>query len=266
MSDRLESAWQKLDRAKEHIAALDAGVTQFWDASPLEIKKIDSAEPEISRYRVTRIKPLPASIPLIAGDATHNIRSALDHFAWAVVSQPSRTTAFPVWSTEKGQKTPTPAAWTKKVQHDLEGAPSGLIDAVRRLEPWEGGRDSLLWTAHELDRIDKHRLLLSIAVVNTSVQLHGTEGNYAADVMRKFSGLAPNQPLSFEPIEWTPLNEGAVLLNVFEDLLLSDSKTTFEFDVTLGEPAEARGKSAVEHLSTLASFVGQTMTDLTPFI
>ena len=28
------------------------------------------------------------------------------------------------------------------------------------MEPWEGGLDEYLWAVHELDRIDKHRLVL----------------------------------------------------------------------------------------------------------
>jgi hypothetical protein len=40
-----------------------------------------------------------------------------------------------------------------------------LIRAVAMLEPWEGGTDQGLWAVHELDRVDKHRLVLSAAVI-----------------------------------------------------------------------------------------------------
>ena len=33
---------------------------------------------------------MPESISLLAGDAAHNIRSALDHFAWSAVSPQQR--------------------------------------------------------------------------------------------------------------------------------------------------------------------------------
>src|SRR5207244_595450 len=98
---------------------------------------------------------LPECIPLITGDAAHNIRSALDHFAWAAASpqERGRHTYFPVW-------TSTPACtqgqWRRQVGSQMRGASAELIEAVVKLEAWETGHDSLLRAIHELDRKDKH--------------------------------------------------------------------------------------------------------------
>jgi hypothetical protein len=156
----------------------------------------------------TALSALPEIIPLIAGDAAHNIRSALDHFAWAAVSpeEHSVQTCFPVWNSTAIR---TPDKWKKQADRQLKGASSDLIDAVTKLEPWEAGRDSLLWAIHELDRVDNHRLLLSVAVALTGVGLNGD--SYDLAVTKKFSGGDPTKPLALEPIKWTPLEEGIIL-------------------------------------------------------
>lgn len=98
MIDRFESALWKVDRARKHADDLEAEVRSFWAADPYEIETVGTPFAGHGFYRVKRIAALPKSIPLIAGDAAHNIRSALDHFAWAAVSPQERGTHtyFPI--------------------------------------------------------------------------------------------------------------------------------------------------------------------------
>lgn len=137
-------------------------------------------------FRVKRMAAVPERIALIAGDAAHNVRSALDHFAWAAVSPviAGTQTYFPVWSSSSA---PTPVQWRKRVSHQMNGASAELVEAVVELEAWETGRDSLLWAIHELDRVDKHRLLLPVAVAFTGTSLDGD--SYELAVVKKFSGI-----------------------------------------------------------------------------
>ncbi len=69
----------------------------------------------------------------------------------------------------------------------MNGAAAELIEAVVKLEAWETGRDSLLWAIHELDRVDKHRLLLPVAVAFSGISLVGD--SYELTVVKKFSGV-----------------------------------------------------------------------------
>jgi hypothetical protein len=261
MTDRFESARLKLKRARKHTDDLEAEISAFWATEPYEVEMLGTRESGPGCYRVTRMHALPESIALITGDAAHNIRSALDHFACAVVPRPDRATAFPVWSTAKGTA-PTAAQWRNKVDRALGGASPSLIRALMRLEVWETGRDSLLWAVHELDRVDKHRLLISIATVNTGIGLHGD--SYALTTVRKFSGFAPDQPLLLERAGWTPLAQGAILLNLEDGLDLDATQATFTFDVTLGEPELLRGQPAVAQLRSLAQLSENLIRELTP--
>lgn len=261
MGDRFESAWQKIQRARKHADDLEVEVSAFWAADPCEIEMVGTPMTGPGSYRVTRISALPESIPLIAGDAAHNIRSALDHFACAAVPSPDRATAFPVWSTSKGTaRTPTIADWRRTVDRKLRGASPGLIQAFLKLEAWETGSDNLLWAIHELDRVDKHRLLLSVAVVNTRIGLDGD--SYALATVKKYSGLSPDQPVALEPIRWTPLINGSVLFNVADCSVFGAANARFSFDVTLGEPKLLKGQSAVVQLRLLAGVAEKVITSL----
>jgi hypothetical protein len=263
MRDRFESAWQKIKRARKHADDLEAEVSAFWAADPCEIEMVGSPMTGSGSYRVTRVGALPESISLIAGDAAHNIRSALDHFACAAVPSPDRATAFPVWSTSKDTAaTPTTAQWKRTIDRQLRGASPGLIEAFLKLEAWETGSDYLLWAIHELDRVDKHRLLISIAVANTTIRLDGD--SYVLATVKRYSGFAPDQPLALEP-KWTPLRKGTVLFNTADGSVFGAANASFSFDVTLGEPSPLRGQSAVGQLRILAGVAEKAILRLASF-
>ena len=185
------------------------------------------------------------------------MRSALDHFAWAAVSAQDRGTRtyFPVWGKTAA---PGPGEWREHVCRQLKGAPAGLIEAVAKLEAWETGRDSLLWAIHELDRIDKHRLLLSVAVAVTGIGLDGD--SYELAVVKKYSGMDESGPLLLELRQWTPVEEGVVLFGSPADFAATEA--TFFFDVTLSEPMMLRDKPAVTWLRLLADRAKTVITDL----
>lgn len=212
-------------------------------------------------YRVKRLAALPESIPLIAGDAAHNIRSALDHFAWSAASPQERGThtCFPVWNSATAY---TRDKWQKQVGKQMRGASAALIEAVVKLEPWEAGRDSLLWAIHELDRVDKHRLLLPVAVALTRFSLDGE--SYELTVAKKFSGGDPAGPLALAPLRWTPLEEGPELFSSPDGADFGATRTALSFDVMLGEPEMLRDKPAITQLRILAGLAEKVVRDLAP--
>lgn len=261
MEDRFESARQKLARAGKHIDDLEAEISAFWATQPYEVELDERSEPGPGCYRVARMQALPESIFLITGDAVHNIRSALDHFACAAVPRPDRATAFPTWSRPDGTA-PTATQWRNRIEQVLGGASPLLISAIRGLEVWETGRDYLLWAIHELDRVDKHRLLISVATVNTGIGLHGD--SYELATVKRFSGFAADKPLLLERTAWTPLTQGSVLLNLADGLDLDASRVTFTVDVALAEPEVLKGHSVVAELRILAQLAQDTIRHLAP--
>jgi hypothetical protein len=212
-------------------------------------------------YRVKRMAALPECIPLIAGDAAHNVRSALDHFAWAAASPRERgvRTCFPVWNSVGVL---TADKWQKQVARQMKGVSAELIEAVVKLEAWPAGRNSLLWAIHELDRVDKHRLLLSVVVVLTQIELDGD--SYELSVVKKFSGFDLSRPVALEPLRWTPLKEGTELLGFPNGADFGVTQTTLSLDMMLAEPEMLRDNSAISQLRILAGLAEKVIRDLVP--
>ncbi len=263
MDDRFESALEKIERARKHIDDLHAEVEAFWSTDHCQIGEVEyesSVSSSTVKYQITRVDSLPNNIPLMVGDAAHNIRSALDHFAFAAVPTPNEDTAFPIWRKRNVAK-PTGIQWQDKVDHQLKGASPRLLQAVKELEPWATGKEHHLWAIHELDRVDKHRLLISLAVVNKLILLEG-EG-YEFDTVRTFSGYGDDrETIPLERINWIPLQVGTVLFDTdrFAGLGITDVK--FSLAVALGEPDQLKGRVAVPQLRDLATAAEQLIEDL----
>lgn len=253
MTDDFESALWKIDRARKHADDLEAEIDAFAETVPYKGEIVGTPESGPAQYRVNHVASIPVIFPLIAGDAAHNIRSALDHFAWAAVPPQDRhpRTTFPIWN-RKGSAIPFRGQWRKEVEGVLKGAAPQLIEAVLKLEPWQGGRDSLLWVINELERVDKHRLLLSVAAANTAIRIDFTRPEEKAGPV-----------IRLRPDSWVPLENGKVLLEVG---LYSGfaAPPKFDIDVMLEEPVELRDKPVVRQLRILAGYAEKTIRDLMP--
>jgi hypothetical protein len=262
-SNRFSSAWMKVNRARSHVDDLEAEIVAYWETWPISTRGTGITETEgggtgARTFTVENVRPLPDSIPVLVGDAVHNLRSALDHFAYAAVAQPTRQTCFPIWSRDDPRKAAPPGKeWLDTVAKQLATASPGLIDAVRALSPWETGSDKRLWAIHELDRVDKHRLLLSVAAAHTAVVFE------VAPVLNPVPGFRPpTMPVALATRKWTPLEAGTVLWHVPEESGPAPDPIRFEYDVTLGEPEDLRGQPAVAQLRMLANHAETTMQAL----
>jgi hypothetical protein len=104
MPNRLEGIKLKIERAKNHIRDLESVIVPFLDTEPYT--HAADLLPQISHYsiRLATVKPLPSCIPIIIGDAIHNVRSALDHLAWQLVEAgggtPNHRTALPIFAAD----------------------------------------------------------------------------------------------------------------------------------------------------------------------
>jgi hypothetical protein len=260
ISDRFGSCWQKLSRAREHVDDLSKAIRDFWAAEPWQLEPVTDGSTDVTRVRVRHLSPVPAIISMIAGDAAHNIRSALDHFAWAAVSPSAQSTrtCFPIaTAAAHGQ-----GGWRQQVEKQLNGASAGLISAVAAMEPWEGGQEESLWAVHELDRVDKHRLLLSAAVALGRIELHGD--SYELTTVKKYSGWRLDGPLPFEPAEWTPVAENTILTIPLTGPDLGGTGTTLAFDIVLAEPEPLRTTAAATAMATLVNSTEKIIRRLSP--
>jgi hypothetical protein len=178
-----EAPREKLKRAEKHINDLSAICDEFF-AEHYRLILIDYACPApYVRKRGIRTKnknPLPSCIPLILGDAIHNLRAALDLLAFQLLKDSGRSIDsiyFPIATKNTG-----PEAAKRTIEsRGIKFAGCDVVKLFISFEPYKGGRLHL-WELHDLDIIDKHRLLLTIAQFTQVSRL----------ILKEIDPLAPN--------------------------------------------------------------------------
>jgi hypothetical protein len=144
----------KIDRARAHLAALDAEGAKFGETTPFDIVR-GTDEVGNAVARIVMAQQPPRVMAAIVGDIVHNLRSALDYVAWQLVDanrgRPGKHTAYPVCLTE--EKFDAASA--------LHGAATEAIQTVRRMQPFTGAppESHPLAVLDDLDNRDKHCLL-----------------------------------------------------------------------------------------------------------
>jgi|SRR5215510_7255930 len=165
----LQSAKTKLQRAKRHLAEFekerDTWTGRWTGRKPYAVVG-DRISPTKITLKFSVKDAIPDQLSTILGDAVHNLRSALDHLAWALVevngNSPNRATQFPI--------NDNLASFKAAVPRCLAGASDKAISAIKDLKPYKGG-NHVLWTVHDLDIIDKHRLIVPIATAHTGTEI-----------------------------------------------------------------------------------------------
>lgn len=156
MPDRLIGIATKIERAEKHIRDLKAE----WRAFGRRAYGIRAYEEgQVRNYRVRVREAIPLQLSTIIGDAVSNLRSALDYLVYQLLDAKSlkagRHHYFPI----------SPGA--KEFKSSYRGKIKGVGDEAERLiealKPYKGGTDGF-WHLNELCRIDKHRLLITVAI------------------------------------------------------------------------------------------------------
>jgi hypothetical protein len=158
----------KLARAGEHIAAVTDMADAWLQTDDFKIEHVQGAGGR-TEARVRLIWPPPPEIAVIAGEAVHCLRSALDNAIYASALEAAggaldekseRALEFPVLGT--GSKDD----FDKLAARKLIGVPEAVRQVVEEEQPyrWNAERPGAyrfhwIWTVHDLDRIDKHRRL-----------------------------------------------------------------------------------------------------------
>lgn len=193
----------KLDRAVEHLYALQAAAERWAQTDPCEV--IEDCEIETRKHRVfvhLMSEPNDPLIPLRMADCIHNMRQALDHLAYSLAVRlhgcnppPNEdNTGFPITTNATYFEN---AVYSKIAPKKL--MPKALYTRLKAIQPHPGA-PPYLRVLQVLDDLDKHRFLPVVAGVATghTLNIEHFNGSY-------FSGprlgiLEPETPV----IEYVP--------------------------------------------------------------
>jgi hypothetical protein len=102
LGDRISDATAKIKRAEKHIRELDIERAAFLASDPYAAVPEYYVKQDATIYFLDKWEPIQDNLSLIAGDAIHNLRSALDYLIFQVIAGPGKASdhsAFPILKT-----------------------------------------------------------------------------------------------------------------------------------------------------------------------
>jgi hypothetical protein len=242
---RIDGVRAKIKRAKKHIDEFESLADSYIHGDFCTIGAKPKHYPGNLVIYVTRIDPIPEDIPLIFGDAVHNLRSALDHLAWQLVEAgggtPSKDTYFPISKTPEGYKSAIGKG-------DIDKMPLGAEKELALVQPYATG-DNTLWHLHKLDIADKHRLVITCAHVAASWGLKKPSVSLGTLGLR------------------IPLEAGAEITNIPADTYeKSKDNIRFAYDITFGQSEILSGELVFETLNKMFDWLMIIADRFEPFL
>lgn len=200
----LQDPYLKLERAREHLRTLDKEIQTFLQSTPRPYRGVREVDPRdgshVWRLKIDRTPP--DRLGVLVGDVVHNQRAALDHLAWQLAlltkKRPRRSTQFPIYLNQypayRGQR-----AFNPHGIKQMADIPKPAQDIIKSKQPYTvpGGldpRNTPLWFIHELDIVDKHRLIPVLSHTTARVsQIHALSGEVFDDPETVTHGGVLNQ-------------------------------------------------------------------------
>lgn len=262
MKDRLVGCRTKIERAKKHIVDLQAAIDAARETQLYRFATQRDPKTGHLVYYVTNVQEPPPSISAIAGDVLQNLRSALDHLAYQLVcvgmgsNGPFRWPQFPVYDSAEKYESGKNAV--------IHGMRPEAIKAIDQTKPYKGGNDTL-WRLHELNRIDKHRVLITVAGQYHSLDLGGL-------LSREMQRLFPQSPFPEMSVFFgvkgrlVPLKVGDPLLVDQRPDAKPDEKMKFAIQVVLYESGVIEGEPLIETLQQMIDLVDSLIPTFAPLL
>jgi hypothetical protein len=201
MAHTLDGCHAKIQRANEHIHQIHTEIVAGKIRLPSDALRLQHyfqvpkpSEPDIFTHElVFSIQKDPPPVPLIfsvlAGEATYQLRSALDHLVYQAIlahtnEPPTFNSAFPIIGkgrmAKQGRWRSAPdeyVAQTERLKQVISGAAEAIIHGLQPFQRGAAYQDDPLWILQELNNTDKHRLLVltvhAVDFYKVDVTLHG---------------------------------------------------------------------------------------------
>ena len=203
MPKRFRPSNMKLKRADAHIEEAEKAIKVFVGSNPFAMKRELVAVRGVEQLVFRQIRHIPCELELIAADAIHNLRTALDLLMcdlWRINGATDLAEAkFPF--TRKVED------FRSRLIQMTRPLPERDRELISRFHPYRGGND-FLWSLHEMDISDKHREIVAFGRA-----VPGVDGWFE---VRTPSGrgfeLARDLPMALEEGEpWLTVEAGSVV-------------------------------------------------------
>jgi hypothetical protein len=269
MSAIVDRIRAKIARAKQHIHDFQLGMKVFADTNPYGVSVKEDGARGKRIYYVSRLDQVPDPLTAIAADVIQNLRSPLDHIAHQLVrdglggAEPEWTVYYPI----SGSAAHYPATRGGKIKRVRQQ----VIDAIDATEPYKGGKGHALWQLNELNKPDKHELLIGAATFTTGVDISVDFNQMFKNMAGDFSGWPydPREvkvaPVFLKETRTAPLHLGDELyIEPIDKEVAQDRR--FSFEVSLNAPGVVAPEPAIKTLQDMANLVDDIVTTLGKFL
>lgn len=286
-SERFRDAREKIHRADTHISDFVAADKAFRKPRPYALFQEQDPYSLVwwLRHRITRnVGPELRNLTIIAGDAIHNLRSALDYVIHALLAE--RRRHRPTNSVEMARLVALEALVKRREKvigfpaHDqakdlaaivtkkAEVAGQDAVDLINRIEPCQGGKGHAIWQLDSLNNIDKHRLLLTVGIgIDAFTTTYRTPTSFVEAVSRfgakkDMLDLLRGMGMSFHhEIPTVPLEDGAKLMWSNTPFSKMDMEVEFTPTIAFNEPKVMQPESVIETLESFRNLVSDLLDD-----
>jgi len=173
MTGSLQSPRAKIEWAKRHIHELEAvvnGLVISHESHPHVIVTEDDPQTGNLLYKLAGTPQVPDRVGLLAADAIHNMRVALDRLMTQLVERAGnmpknrRTPYFPTGKDRQSFESFCTAQIQALIGQDA-------FDVLRATDAYLGGKGEVVWYLHHLDIEDKHRIDYALGFNMSSLTL-----------------------------------------------------------------------------------------------
>lgn len=256
-----ESITVKLTRAEQHLYDFHLRLQAFYSSNPYEVVAYDDMQAGKRTHYLDKVDDVPLALATIASDVTQNLRSALDHTASQLVlkarggMEPNWNVYFPIARLSSD--------YPGLRRRYIKGVGQAVVDAIDATEPYEGGEGHGLWQLHEVNRADKHRLLVAAGSAYTGFHLRDVFDSHIRSLPGCENLQMPDYIMQHANRQM-PLGVGNALL--IEPIPELHEDRRFAFEVALNVPGVVDGEPAIKVLKDLSDLVSRVVRTFEPFL
>lgn len=161
MDERVDGFLGKIERAQEQVQSLKAEIDRHISEGTGHslVGYVERNKDTFSKLYSRLAGPAtPIRFAILCGEIVHQLRSSLDHLVWQLILLEGKTppprAEYPIFKKREEYVAGAP--------RKIKGMPDEVETLIEQKQPyhWPRPEDHPLWRIHDLNRIDKHRLLL----------------------------------------------------------------------------------------------------------
>lgn len=166
----LYTSAHKLRRANEHLDAIERFVAKFMASEPYTLERLVDRDRGLQALRIVPRLEVPRELSIVVAECAHQLRSTLDHIVCQLAQLEGIKCRNPLGF-------PILAERLNRVPNSISRLSEPVRDVILELQPYrrspDAPREDPLFVIHELDRVNKHQVVVvAAATLAVNVREH----------------------------------------------------------------------------------------------